>query len=225
MKRNRGALGRAINYRFNDPDLLERALTHRSAGAPNYERLEFLGDSLVNFLVADALYRRQPEASEGDLTRLRASLVKESTLASIAAGLRLGELLLLGPGEQTSGGFRRKSILADALEGLLGAVYLDGGIEAARQVADELFAERLDSLPDPETLKDPKTRLQEWLQGRGQALPEYALEETRGAEHARTFFVSCKIADPPCEARASGSSRRKAEQAAAAKVLAALDHA
>lgn len=224
MKRKQAALDKVINYRFSDPDLLERALTHRSAGTSNYERLEFLGDSLVNFLIADALYRQQQEAGEGDLTRLRASLVKESSLAGIAAELELGDRLRLGPGEQTSGGFRRKSILADALEALLGAVYLDGGFDAAREVSAALFAQRLESLPDPETLKDPKTRLQELLQGRSLGLPEYVLEEAHGAEHARTFVVSCRVAELECEARASGSSRRKAEQAAAARVLATMGH-
>ncbi len=224
MKGKRAALCKAIGYQFHNRELLDRALTHRSAGSTNYERLEFLGDSLVNFLVADALFRQEAAAGEGDLTRLRASLVKEATLASIAGELALGDCLLLGPGEQTSGGFRRKSILADALEALLGAVYLDGGFEAVSAVVERLFAARLASLPDAESLKDPKTRLQELLQSRGQGLPAYVLEEARGADHQRTFVVSCKVTDPVCEVTASGSSRRKAEQAAAAKALAQLEH-
>lgn len=224
MNGKQAALCKAIHYQFGNPDLLTRALTHRSAGASNYERLEFLGDSLVNFMVADALFRQESAAGEGDLTRLRASLVKESTLASIAAELQLGDCLLLGPGEQTSGGFRRKSILADALEALLGAVYLDSGYESASALVERLFASRLASLPDPESLKDPKTRLQELLQSRGQGLPAYALEETRGADHQRTFVVSCKVPECAIEVSASGSSRRKAEQAAAAKALALLGH-
>ena len=224
MKEQQAALCKAIDYRFRNQDLLTRVLTHRSAGSPNYERLEFLGDSLVNFLVADALYRQETAAGEGDLTRLRASLVREATLASVASELALGDCLLLGPGEQTSGGFRRKSTLADALEAMLGAVYLDGGFEAASTVVQRLFASRLATLPDAESLKDPKTRLQELLQSRGQGLPSYSLEDTHGAEHQRTFVVNCKVPEPEFEVTASGSSRRKAEQAAAAKALARLEH-
>lgn len=215
-------LGKSIDYRFRDPQLLEQALTHRSVGAPNNERLEFLGDGLLNFLIASALYQRNPRASEGDLTRLRASLVKAGTLAEVAAELGLGECLRLGPGELSSGGFRRRSILADALEALLAGVYLDGGFDAAGKVVEHIFAGRLTNLPDPESLKDPKTRLQEALQGRGLALPEYELLATRGQDHQREFTMACRVPGLSLQTQATGSSRRKAEQAAAAAALARM---
>lgn len=225
MNEKLAGLGKLIDYQFRNQDLLQQALTHRSAGSPNYERLEFLGDGLLNFLIADALFRLDSESSEGDLTRLRASLVKESTLAAVAGELNLGACLRLGPGEQTSGGFRRKSILADALEALLGAVYLDGGFAAAQTVVARLFKQRLASLPAAEDLKDAKTRLQELLQSRGLDLPEYQLEDSSGADHQRVFTVSCKVPGRSEVVRASGSSRRKAEQAAAKLALVGLNNA
>lgn len=218
-------LGDRIAYRFRNPDILDEALTHRSAGTPNYERLEFLGDSLLNFLIAEMLFQENAGASEGDLTRLRASLVRAGTLAEIAAELGIGDCLRLGGGELSSGGFRRKSILADAFEALLGAVYLDGGYEAAREVIAHVYAERLRNLPDAESLKDPKTRLQEALQQRGLSLPEYVLLDSRGADHEREFTMACRVESLSLQTKASGSSRRKAEQAAAALALGRLQDA
>jgi len=211
-----------IGYRFEEPRLLAAALTHRSAGAPHNERLEFLGDGALNFIIAEALFRRLPRATEGELSRLRATLVNGATLAELARDLEMGDFLRLGPGELKSGGHRRESILADALEAVIGAVYLDGGFEACRAVVLGLWSERLDSLPDAASLKDPKTRLQEWLQARGRALPRYELVEARGAEHARVFRIVCTIDGIGERFAGEGSSRRKAEQAAAAAALAAL---
>lgn len=204
-----------INYRFRDPRLLEQALTHRSHGGPHYERLEFLGDSLLNLCVADLLYRARPHADEGDLSRMRSRLVRDVTLAEIARDLDLSRFLRLGQGELRSGGFLRESILADTMEALIGAVYLDGGFTAARELVTELVERRLAELPDAELLKDPKTRLQELLQAHGLELPDYAVMAESGADHAKRFLVRCSIGDllPPVQAEAG--SRRKAEQAAA----------
>ncbi len=220
-----GALCRGIGYRFTDQALLERALTHRSAGPDNYERLEFLGDGLLNFLIAEAVYRNKPTASEGDLTRLRASLVRSRTLAELASEIGLGQCLRMGQGELGSGGFRRGSILADALEGLIGAIYLEAGIDEARAVVMRLFGQRLARLPDAESLKDAKTRLQEALQARGLALPKYELLESAGKDHEREFTVACRVPALALETQAEGSSRRKAEQSAAAQALAQLNDA
>ena len=211
-----------LGYRFNQERLLEQALTHRSAGNRNNERLEFLGDGILNFVVASELYHRFPDASEGDLSRLRAKLVRRDTLAAVAAELALGEVLIMGQGEMRSGGHRRASILSDALEAVLGAVYLDGGFDACAALIRRWYATRLESLPPAEQLKDAKTRLQERLQSRGLPLPEYELVDARGADHARTFRVACRIPAHAIEAFAEGSSRRKAEQAAAAGALQAL---
>ncbi|MDX1506780.1 MAG: ribonuclease III, partial [Woeseiaceae bacterium] len=169
-----------MDYRFNDPKLLQKALTHRSAPGRSNERLEFLGDAVLDFVISDIVYRLVPGASEGDLSRLRSSLVKDASLAAIAADIGLGEHLLLGSGERKTGGHRRKSILADALEALFGAIYLDAGIAAASRVIERVFAARLDALPDPAELRDAKTRLQENLQARGVALPQYELVEVTG---------------------------------------------
>lgn len=209
-----------IDYRFSDPQLLQRAMTHRSAGSVNYERLEFLGDGLLNFIVGAALYERCLRADEGALSRLRASLVCEATLAAIAAGLSLGDCLILGESELKSGGHRRASILSDALEALCGAVYLDSGFAEAQALVLRLFAQHLDHLPDPERLKDAKTRLQEWLQARARPLPEYAVLEEAGPPHARRFVVCCTLADAAePSAQAQGESRRIAEQRAAERML------
>lgn len=216
---------RRLGYRFRDPALLEAALTHRSASRTNYERLEFLGDSVLNFAIALLAFREFPTAPEGDLSRFRAALVSSHSLAAIGAELELGEQLRLGGGELKSGGFRRDSILADSLEALLGAVYLDGGIEAARDVIERLLGARLRDLPSAETLKDPKTRLQEELQSRGLALPKYALEEVGGEPHEQWFVASCEAPDLSQRATGRGSSRRRAEQEAAQRVLEALGHA
>jgi ribonuclease III len=215
----------AFGHRFADPDLLQRALTHRSAGARNYERLEFLGDALVNMIIAEALFQRLPRADEGMLTRARATLVRESSLAAIARGLGLGDRLQLGPGELKSGGFRRESILADALEGLVGAIYLDAGFEACRSAVLGWFGDALDRAPDTIRDKDPKTRLQEWLQARRFPLPVYDLLSTEGEDHCKTFHVRCVMEAPPLACTGSGASRRDAEQAAASAALQQLKDA
>lgn len=208
-----------IDYRFRDPALLQRALTHRSFGPGHYERLEFLGDSLLNLVIAELLYHGRPHAHEGDLSRLRSRLVRDATLARIAAELDLGDSLKLGIGELKSGGFLRESILADVFEALIGAIYLDGGFDAARRVVAEVFADRIEQLPDAESLKDPKTRLQERLQAEGHPLPEYEVVSESGADHAKDFEVECRVGQLHPPVRASAGSRRKAEQAAARRML------
>jgi ribonuclease-3 len=208
-----------LGHAFRDPALLDAALTHRSAGKRNYERLEFLGDAVLNFAVAGLLYREYPQADEGDLSRYRAALVSGSSLAAVAGGLGLGEQLRLGGGELKSGGFRRSSILADSLEALFGAVYLDAGVEAASRLIEALFAGRLGGLPAAHELKDPKTRLQEHLQARGVALPSYGVEKVSGEPHEHWFVASCEVAGLGLQARGEGSSRRRAEQEAAARLL------
>jgi ribonuclease III len=209
----------ALGHRFGDPDLLQRALTHRSAGARNNERLEFLGDALLNLIVAEALFERLPRADEGMLTRVRAALVRESSLAGIARELGLGDRLQLGPGEMKSGGHRRDSILADALEALVAAVYLDAGFEACRGVVLQWFDAALAQAPAMVRDKDAKTQLQEWLQAGRLALPVYELLSTDGEEHCKTFHVRCVLDAPALECMGSGTSRREAEQAAAAVAL------
>ena len=208
-----------IDYRFADQQLLEEALTHRSRGANNYERLEFLGDSVLNLVVSSRLFELNPGASEGDLSRMRARLVRGESLTEIASGLALGQQLNLGEGEMKSGGFRRASILADAFEALLGAIFLDSDYASCRTVILDLFDPLIEKLPSIEELKDAKSRLQEWLQGRGRPLPEYTLLREEGANHVKKFHVQCRIADDGSLMEASGSSRRRAEQAAAAKML------
>lgn len=213
-----------IEHRFANPGLLEQALTHRSAGAPHNERLEFLGDSLVNLIVAEALYVRWPQADEGALTRARAELVRESALAPIARQLELGARLTLGPGEMKSGGHRRDSILADALEAVVAAIYLDAGFEACRARVLPWFEAAMAALPPPHKVgKDAKTRLQEWLQGRQKPLPLYALLSESGEDHAKSFRVSCTIAQPPIATEGEAGSRRAAEQLAAEAALRQLD--
>jgi ribonuclease-3 len=200
--------------------LFEAAFTHRSApGRINNERLEFLGDAVLNLLAAELLYQRFPAASEGDLSRLRARLVSTGPLADAAQSLGLGDELRLGSGELKTGGFRRESILADALEALIGAVYLDAGLEAARAVVTRFCGPLIDSLPPPEDLKDPKTRLQELLQGRGLALPEYRVEQVSGEPHSQHFSVRCEVPELRITTVGEGSSRRRAEQDAAQRVL------
>jgi ribonuclease-3 len=210
-------------HRFADPALLRQALTHRSAGSPHNERLEFLGDALLNLVVAEQLYTRWPGADEGAMTRARAELVRESTLAQVARELGVGERLILGPGEMKSGGHRRDSILADALEAVIAACYLDAGFDACRELVLSWYAPLLEALPPPNRVgKDPKTRLQEWLQARGNPLPAYALVGERGDEHDRVFQVRCTLAQPPLSAEGEGTSRRGAEQSAAEAALAQL---
>ncbi len=208
-----------IEYRFDDPHLLEEALTHRSRGRINYERLEFLGDSVLNLVISSRLFELKPDAPEGDLSRMRARLVRGESLTDIASGLGLGKQLKLGEGEMKSGGFRRASILADAFEAILGAIYLDGGYSICRDVILDLFDPMIERLPGIEELKDAKTRLQEWLQGRGRPLPQYTVIKEEGADHAKKFHVQCLISDDGSKVEAIGSSRRKAEQAAAANAL------
>ena len=213
-----------IGHRFDAPQLLAQALTHRSAGAPHNERLEFLGDALVNLVVAEALYARWPRADEGALTRARAELVRESALAAIARELDLGSKLTLGPGELKSGGHRRDSILADALEAVIGAIYLDSDFDRCREAVLPWFEPVLDALPPPHKVgKDAKTRLQEWLQARQRTLPVYELVSESGDDHAKVFRVACVLADPAIRDEGEGSSRRAAEQAAAEKVLGQLE--
>ena len=212
-------LQQRLGCRFADNGLLIRALTHRSVGSDNNERLEYLGDAVLSFVVADMLFEAHPEASEGELSRYRASLVSGDALGAVALELGLGELLNLGDGERKSGGKWRASILADALEALIGAVYLDQGLDAARAVAGRLLQQRLAELPGACELKDAKTRLQEWLQGRGLGLPEYKVLEISGEPHQQLFRIRCDIGELAIAAEAQGSSRRRAEQEAASLVL------
>lgn len=210
-----------LGYRFADEALLHLALTHRSAGRPNNERLEFLGDALVNLAVAEMLFEMRPRADEGELSRLRAQLVSEPALAERARELQLGGALKLGSGELKSGGFRRDSILADAFEALVAAIYRDGGFHPCRDWLRNVFAAPLARVGQPQ--KDPKTRLQEWLQGRGMPLPRYELLAERGEEHARQFDVACVLEQPAGRFEGSGGSRRAAEQLAAESAIGWLE--
>jgi ribonuclease III len=211
----------ALAYHFRDASLAALALTHRSAGKPNNERMEFLGDALLGAIIAEMLYETHPKATEGEMSRLRAQLVNGQALASLARELELGDQLKLGSGELKSGGYRRDSILADAFEALVAAVYLDGGFDACRETVRTLFAERVAALP--RSSKDAKTRLQEWLQANGWPLPQYELVATEGEEHARIFDVNCSVAEPVAvTASGRGSSRRLAEQDAAEAALGRL---
>jgi ribonuclease-3 len=207
-------------HAFADGSLLAQALSHRSAGSPHNERLEFLGDALLNLIIAEQLYARWPQADEGAMTRARAELVRESTLAAVARGLDLGAQLNLGPGEMKTGGHRRDSILADALEAVIAALYLDGGLDSCRNTVLQWFEPLLAALPPLHQVgKDAKTRLQEWLQARQRALPVYVLLEESGDEHDKRFRVGCTLADPIIATEGSGTSRRAAEQAAAEAAL------
>lgn len=223
-RRSERDAGRFGGHRFADAELLEQALTHRSASAHHNERLEFLGDSLLGVIVAEALYSAWPKVDEGALTRARAELVRESTLAAIARGMSLGERILLGPGELKSGGHRRDSILSDALEAVVAAIYLDSDFDTCRAVVLPWFAPTLAALPPPDKVgKDPKTRLQEWLQARQRPLPRYALMAESGDDHAKQFRVRCSLQDDATSAEAEAGSRRAAEQLAAEAVLALLE--
>ncbi|MGH8149185.1 MAG: ribonuclease III [Steroidobacteraceae bacterium] len=214
-----------LGYEPADPALFAAALTHRSAARSHNERLEFLGDAVLNLLVAEHLYQAFPGADEGDLSRLRARVVSREPLAEIAAGLAVGDALMLGSGELKSGGFRRQSILADALEAVFGAVYLDGGIDAARRVVARLVDRRIAELPDAGTLKDAKTRLQEYVQSRGLPLPRYEVERTSGEAHEQTFWVTCEVEALGRRAGGTARSRRRAEQEAAGEVLKEIEAA
>jgi len=212
-------LSRRIGYDFKDKVLVDTALTHRSAGSANNERLEFLGDAILGFVIADALYRRFSDANEGQLSRLRAGLVKGESLACIGREIELGDYLCLGPGELRSGGQSRDSILADALEALFAAVYLDGGYEHSKAVILRLFQQRLESLTLDSQQKDPKTRLQEFLQAHKLPLPAYTIISVTGEQHDQTFSVSCEVQGIEFTSQGVGGSRRKAEQAAALNLL------
>jgi ribonuclease-3 len=217
------ALTARLGYEPRDRALFVVALTHRSAEGPNNERLEFLGDSVLNLLLSERLYREFPTATEGDLSRLRARLVSEEPLAGVAQELQLGELLRLGSGELKTGGFRRQSILADAFEALCGALYMDGGLEAVRERIGPLFESRIASLPEPSTLKDAKTKLQEHLQASGRPLPVYTVKSTSGEPHAQIFLVGCSVPHLQLETEGEGPSRRRAEQVAAQAALVRLE--
>jgi ribonuclease-3 len=226
-ERAAGWLLRQLHYQVVDPQLFEQALTHRSAGRANNERLEFLGDAILNLVVAEFLYGRYQQADEGSLSRLRAAVVSGASLARIATALELGEVLELGAGELKTGGFRRESILADALEALCGALYLEAGFATVREVLLRVLGPALTALEpaaagDVDEQKDAKTRLQEWLQGRGLALPRYSVTRTEGESHAQVFEVSCTIDALRLQAAGTGLSRRRAEQVAAQALLTQL---
>lgn len=222
MSASLARLERQLGYTFKDQDLMVLALTHRSFAGRNNERLEFLGDAILNFVAGEALFERFPLAREGQLSRLRARLVKGETLAILARGFDLGDYLRLGSGELKSGGFRRESILADALEALIGAIYLDAGMDAARQRVVAWLTNELESLTLVDTNKDPKTRLQEFLQSRACELPRYDVVDIQGDPHCRTFVVECQISLLNDKTLGQGASRRIAEQVAAAAALIAL---
>ena len=211
-----------LGYEFRDAKLLDAALTHRSAGGGHNERLEFLGDAILNCVVAMIVFREFAMADEGDLSRIRASLVSGESLALIAGELQFGDRLHLGSGELKSGGFRRKSILADAFEAIIGAIYLDGEFTAAQRVVEKVFSPRLAQLPSATELKDPKTRLQEALQARGLSIPSYVVESVSGKAHLQLFKVSCSVDSLRLTGVGEGSSRRAAEQDAAKRVLESL---
>ncbi len=212
-------LEKRLGYRFKDGALFTQALTHRSYGSPHNERLEFLGDGVLNCVIAEELYGRFPQLSEGKLSRLRANLVRKESLSALAQDLGLSDALRLGEGELASGGNRRPSILADALEAVYGAILLDGGYVAARDAIRANYAKELDRLDPAAPAKDAKTQLQEHLQGRKRKLPEYRVIATEGQAHKQTFQVECIIAELGLSARGSGSSRRIAEQRAAEQIL------
>lgn len=216
-------LQRRISYQFTDPTLLTLSLTHRSACGTHNERLEFLGDSILSFVIADDLYHRFPHVDEGDMSRMRATLVRGKTLAELGREFDLGEVLRLGPGELKSGGFRRDSILADAVEAIIGGIYLDSTLEIVRGVVLTWYQERLDQINPGVNQKDPKTRLQEFLQGNRHPLPAYNVVKVHGEAHDQRFTVECEVAGLDGPVLGKGSSRRKAEQAAAELALQKLD--
>ncbi len=216
-------LEKAINYKFQDEVFLETALTHRSIGHGNNERLEYLGDAALGFIIADAIYQKFPQATEGELTRLRASLVKGETLAKLGRDLALGDYIKLGPGEMKSGGWRRDSILANTLEAIIGAVYLDADMEVCRKCVISLYYQLLSDVSPDKLSKDPKTTLQELLQSRRLELPAYQVLSENGNAHERIFNVECTIIEPDISVYAEGRSKRLAEQSAAEKALFELE--
>ncbi len=217
-------LKKSLAYEFDDEHLLRQALTHRSAPGSNNERLEFLGDAVLQLVVSELVFEKTHNASEGQLSRLRSTLVKDATLAEVATILGIGEHLILGSGEKKSGGHRRSSILANALEAIFGAAYLDSGLAGARKIIHAAYGERMRELPEEADLRDPKSRLQEYLQARKMALPEYAVQNISGKSHNQSFEVSCSIPEFDAVAIGNGSTRRDAEQEAAAVLLARICH-
>ncbi|WP_373942210.1 ribonuclease III [Vibrio chagasii] len=217
-------LERKIGYQFNDADLIHLALTHRSAAGKHNERLEFLGDSILSFVIADDLYHRFPKINEGDMSRMRATLVRGHTLAELGREFELGDYLKLGPGELKSGGFRRDSILADAVEAIIGAIYLDSDTETVRGIILSWYQSRLEAIQPGVSQKDPKTRLQEFLQGRRNPLPVYTVTNIKGEAHNQEFTVECEVAGVDKPVIGKGTSRRKAEQAAAETALEQLSN-
>lgn len=215
-------LQKKLGYQFHHLDYLIQALTHRSAATKNNERLEFLGDSILNFTIGKALYDKFPKANEGELSRMRATLVREQTLAIIARKFDLGDYLKLGPGELKSGGFRRESILSDCVEAIIAAIYLDHDMVKAMEKVEDWYSDLLKEISPGDSQKDPKTRLQEFLQGRKLRLPEYEVLDIKGEAHNQTFRVTCKVINIEELFIGTGTSRRKAEQNAAEKVLAAI---
>ncbi|MCL1068791.1 ribonuclease III [Shewanella olleyana] len=217
--KNLPRLCRTLGYEFTNVDLLTQALTHRSAASKHNERLEFLGDSILSIIISDALYHQFPKVTEGDLSRMRSTLVKGETLTVIAKEFKLGDYLYLGPGELKSGGFRRESILADAVEAIIGAIYLDADIETCRTLLLTWYKQRLAEIKPGINQKDPKTILQEYLQGYKKPLPEYQVVDVKGDAHNQTFTVECRISEIDKVVTGVSTSRRKAEQLAAAQVL------
>ncbi|MEJ2425316.1 MAG: ribonuclease III [Candidatus Thiodiazotropha sp.] len=224
MKPDYDKLSRDLGYRFRDPDLLIQALTHRSFGGRNNERFEYLGDAVLGFVIADVLFHHFQSATEGQLSRLRSALVKRDTLAKVARQYKLGDYLRLGQGELRSGGHRRDSILADSVEAVIAAIYLDGGYPAAREMILATFVPRMDQLNPQQSQKDPKTRLQEYLQANKIELPSYDILDIHGDPHDQRFRVLCEVAGLQRKSQGEGTSRRKAEQDAAQKMLAELNH-
>ncbi|TDB61018.1 ribonuclease III [Photorhabdus khanii] len=216
-------LQRKLGYTFDQHDLLVQALTHRSASSKHNERLEFLGDSILSFVIANALYHRFPHVDEGDMSRMRATLVRGNTLAELAREFELGECLRLGPGELKSGGFRRESILADTVEALIGAIFLDSNIQAIERIILSWYETRLNEISPGDKQKDPKTRLQEYLQGHHLPLPSYLVVMVRGEAHDQEFTIHCQVSGIEQPVKGTGSSRRKAEQAAAEQALKQLE--
>lgn len=221
MNKDLDQLCRRLGYQFNDKSLLQRALTHRSAARNNNERLEFLGDSVLGYIITQALFERYQKDNEGKLSRYRSLLVKGETLADIARQFNIGDYLYLGGGELKSGGFRRASILADSVEAIIGAMVLDSDINTATNIVLSWYDERLDEVGQS-TLKDPKTRLQEYLQGKKLALPSYEIIRIEGKEHNQVFYVECQVESLGVSLEAKGSSRRNAEQLAAEQILAQI---